>query len=279
MKTQLSLVAGLAGAVALPAAAQEGGLPIAAQMYTLRDMGSLEAQFRAVAEAGVGAVETVSDHGVSAGELNALLEETGIEVISSHVPIEALREDMAGVVEFQKAVGNDTITVPYLEEAARPEDAAGWEALGAELGGFAEDLAAQDMRLAYHNHDFEMVEMDGRTALEVMFEAAGPEVLAELDLAWVDRGGHDPAEFLRRLGERVFAVHAKDNAPEGELPEQRGFTEVGAGTLDWEGIVAAGEELGVEWYIIEHDQPADAAESVATSAAFLRETLPGRGGE
>lgn len=262
----------LASAVALPAVAQDA-LPIAVQMYTLRDYGSLEEQLQAVEDAGVTAIETVGTHDVTAEEMTTLLEEYGIEVISSHVQLDALREGVEDSVEFNKAIGNDTITVPYLAEEQRPTDAEGWRELGEELAGIAEDLAEEDMRLAYHNHDFEMVEYDGQTALEIMFEAAGPEVLAQIDLAWVDRGGHDPAEYLRSMGDRVFAVHAKDNAPEGENEDQLGFAAVGAGTMEWPGILEAADEVGAEWYIIEHDMPADAAGVVAEGASFLKDHL------
>ncbi|RVV96509.1 sugar phosphate isomerase/epimerase, partial [Mesobaculum littorinae] len=174
----------LASAVALPAAAQDA-LPIAVQMYTLRDYGTLEEQLQAVEDAGVTAIETVGTHDVTAEEMTALLDEHGIEVISSHVQLDTLRDGIEDSVAFNKAIGNDTITVPYLAEEQRPTDAEGWQELGEELGGLAAELAAEDMRLAYHNHDFEMVDYDGRTALELMFEAAGPELLAEIDLAWV----------------------------------------------------------------------------------------------
>lgn len=268
----------LAGAAALPATAQESDAPIAIQTYSLRDLGGFEAQMQAVSDAGVDAVETFGMDEADPEETRALLDEYGIEVISEHVPLERLRSDMEGVVAFAEAVGNDTITVPYLPEEMRPDDADGWRELGEELSGYAEDLAAEDLRLAYHNHDFEMVEYDGRTALEILFEAAGPDVLAEIDLAWVDRGGHDPAEFLRTIGDRVFAVHAKDNAPEGENADQMGFAAVGAGTLDWDAILEAADEVGVEWYIVEHDQPADPAAVVAEGAEFLRGPLSGTDG-
>ena len=263
----------LASALAFPAVAQEGQ-PIAVQMYTLRDLGTLEEQLQAVEDAGVTAIETVGTQEVSAEELNSMLDEHGIEVVSSHVQLATLRNELDEAVAFNKAIGNDTITVPYLPEDQRPTDAAGWQELGEELGGIAAELAEEDMRLGYHNHDFEMVDYDGQTALEIMFEAAGPDVLAQIDLAWVDRGGHDPAEYLRTIGDRVFAVHAKDNAPDGENEDQRGFAAVGAGTLDWPGILDAAQEVGVEWYIIEHDLPADAAGVIAEGADFLREELP-----
>ncbi|WP_410217813.1 sugar phosphate isomerase/epimerase family protein, partial [Paracoccus sp. (in: a-proteobacteria)] len=262
----LSLVAvALLGSTALAQDARStGDLPIAVQMYTLRDHGTLDEQLAAVQAAGVTAVETVGMQDSTAEELKAALDEHGIEAISTHAQLADLRADADAVIAFNKAIGNDIITVPYLAEEDRPTDAAGWTALGEELAQLSEKLQAEDMTLAYHNHAFEMEEFDGRTALEVMMEAAGEDVLAELDLAWVARGGLDPVEYLGRFDGRVFAIHAKDNAPEGEAEDERGFKALGEGTLDWTTILPAAEEAGAQWYIIEHDQPLDAAEVVMT---------------
>ena len=272
-----ALIGGLATLVAPMAMAQDAAtsdLPIAVQMYTLRDHGTLDEQLAAVQAAGVTAVETVGMQDSTAEDLSAKLQEYGIEAISTHAQLADLRADAQAVIDFNKAIGNDVITVPYLAEEDRPADAAGWTALGEELAALSATLQAEDMTLAYHTHDFEMAEFDGRTALEIMMEAAGPEVLAELDLAWVTRGGLDPVEYLGRFDNRVFAIHAKDNAPEGEAEDERGFKALGEGTLDWAAILPAAEEAGAQWYIIEHDQPLDAAEVVMTGATFLTENLP-----
>ena len=274
--TMTGLGVGIA-VLAMPALAQDaatGDLPIAVQMYTLRDHGTLDEQLAAVEAAGVTAVETVGFQDSTAEELKALLDAHGIEAISSHVQLADLRSDLDAVVAFNKALGNDTIVMPYLAEDMRPTDEAGWAALGEELGGIATALEAEDMTLGYHNHDFEMVEIGGRTALEVLFDAAGPDLMAELDLAWIARGGLDPAEYLDRFDGRIFAVHAKDNAPEGEAPDERGFKALGEGVLDFDAILPAAEEAGTEWYIIEHDMPLDAGEVARVGAAFLTEHLP-----
>lgn len=272
-----ALLGGLAAVLATGAMAQDprtAELPIAVQMYTLRDHGTLDEQMAAVQAAGVTAVETVGTQGVTAEELSALLDQYGLEAISTHAQLADLRADPQAVIDFNKAIDNDVITVPFLAEDDRPADAAGWTALGEELAALSDTLRAEDMVLAYHNHAFEMVEFDGRTALEIMMEAAGGDVLAELDLAWVARGGLDPVEYLARFDGRVFAIHAKDNAPEGEAPDERGFKALGQGTLDWAAILPAAEEAGAQWYIIEHDQPIDAAEVVLTGATFLTKNLP-----
>ncbi|MTH66501.1 sugar phosphate isomerase/epimerase family protein [Paracoccus shanxieyensis] len=249
-------------------------LPIAVQMYTLRDAGTLDEQLAAVQAAGVTAVETVGTQKVSAEELKAALDTYGIRAISTHAQIDDLRSDLQGVIAFNKAIGNDTIIVPHLKPEARPTDAAGWTALGQELRAMSDKLQAADMQLGYHNHDFEMVDMGGKTALEVMMQAAGDDVVAELDLAWVARGGLDPVEYLDRFDGRIFAIHAKDNAPEGEAADEKGFKALGEGVLDFARILPAAEEAGTKWYIIEHDMPKDAAATVKTGAEFLTRNLP-----
>ncbi|MHC5149654.1 sugar phosphate isomerase/epimerase family protein [Stenotrophomonas rhizophila] len=247
--------------------------PIAVQMYTLRDAGTLDQQLKIVHDAGVGAVETVGTQNVSAAELKHLLDRYSIKAISSHVQLADLRSDLAGVVAFNRSIGNTTLVVPYLDEKDRPTDAAGWTALGQELGRIAAEANIQGMRLAYHNHDFELVDFNGKTGLELLFAAAGPDLQTELDLAWVARAGHDPVVMLGKFRGHVFAVHAKDNAPKGQAEDEGGFAAVGQGVLDWNAILPAAAAAGVQWYIVEHDHPRDPAKVIKTGADYLRQHL------
>ncbi len=250
-------------------------LPIAVQMYTLRDYGTTEEQFQFAADSGFKQVETVGTHDLSADEMNALLEETGLSVVSSHVDITTLRDDLESVVAFNEAVGNTTVVMPYLAEEDRPTDAAGWAALGAELGEIGAELKASGMQLAYHNHDFEMEEIDGQLVIDHLLGAADPENLMwQADIAWIERGGQDPAELLRAHAGRVISVHAKDNYPEGEGEDEGGFATVGSGTVDWDAVLPAAAEAGVQVYIVEHDSPTD-YQTIADSYSFLSQALPG----
>lgn len=261
---------------ALPAFAHDMATPqkpIAVQMYSLRNAGSLDQQLKIVHDAGVGAVETVGTQGVSAPELKQLLDRYAIKAISSHVPLAELRKDLPGVVAFNRSIGNTTLVVPYLDAKDRPTDAAGWTALGQELGRISKQVRAEGMHLAYHNHDFELVDFNGRTGLELLFAAAGPDLQTELDLAWVARAGYDPAVMLGKFRGRLFAVHAKDNAPKGQAEDEGGFAAIGQGVLDWNAILPAAAGAGVQWYIIEHDQPRDPAKVIKTGADYLRDHL------
>lgn len=252
--------------------------PIAVQMYTLRNIASLDEQLKIVHDAGIHAVETVGTQNTSADDLKRLLDKYSIKVVSTHVQLSDLRGDLDTVVAFNKSIGNTTLVVPYLKKEERPTDAAGWIALGKELGAISKKAQAKGMTLAYHNHDFEIVDFNGKTGLELMFEGAGPKLKAELDLAWIARAGHDPAALLGKFRGRVFAVHAKDNAPSDQAKDEDGFAAVGKGVLNWNAILPAAARAGVRWYIIEHDHPLDPAAVIKTGAAYLNEHLPAGAG-
>ncbi|MFD0320862.1 sugar phosphate isomerase/epimerase family protein [Lysobacter gummosus] len=243
-------------------------------MYTLRNIASLEEQLKIVHDAGIHAVETVGKQNTSAGDLKQLLDKYSIKVVSTHVQLSDLRSGFDDVVAFNKSIGNTTLVVPYLKKEERPTDAAGWIALGKELGGISKKVQAKGMTLAYHNHDFEIVDFNGKTGLELMFDGAGPKLKAELDLAWIARAGYDPAALLGKFRGRVFAVHAKDNAPPGQAKQEEGFAALGKGVLDWNAILPAAARAGVQWYIIEHDHPLDPAAVIKTGATYLNEHLP-----
>lgn len=266
---------------ALPAFAQTSktqARPIAVQMYTLRNIASLDQQLKIVHDAGIHAVETVGTQNVSAAELRKLLDKYSIKVVSTHAQLSDLRGDLDKVVAFNQSIGNTTLVVPYLKKEERPTDAAGWIALGKELGAISNKVRAKGMTLAYHNHDFEIVDFNGKTGLELMFEGAGPKLEAELDLAWIARAGYDPAALLGKFRGRVFAVHAKDNAPAGQAKDEDGFAAVGKGVLNWNAILPAAASAGVQWYIIEHDHPLDPAAVIQTGAAYLNQHLPAGAG-
>src|SRR5690606_35252889 len=92
---------------ALPAFAQgmeTQAKPVAVQMYTLRDIATLEARLKLVHDAGVRAIETVGTQGVPAAELGQLLDKYSIRVIASHTQLADLRADFDAVVAFNAAI-------------------------------------------------------------------------------------------------------------------------------------------------------------------------------
>lgn len=259
--------------LATPATGQEAvGLPISAQLFTVRNAGTLDEQLAMIARAGIKYVEPFRFFGmpeVPADQFAALLRKYGLAVSAMHISFGEIADNLEHIVEYNKALNNTRLIVPGLRTAIVPHDKAGWQAIGRVFGDIATSLKKANMKIGFHNHTAEMEVFDGRTALEWFVEAAGPDVIVTVDVAWAARGGQDPAALLRRLKGRVWNIHVKDNAPAGTAADELGFATPGQGTLDWDRILPAAHEAGVLWFTLEHDMPKDAELMLKTGNAFL----------
>ena len=111
---------------------------------------------------------------------------------------------------------------------------------------------------------------DGRTPLELLFEGAkGSPLTFEADLAWLVRGGVDPLAWLDWYRDRLTAVHVKDIAPVGENLDEDGWSDIGAGTLDWPTLWRESLAHGAKWMVLEHDKPKDPLHFARTGREFL----------
>jgi sugar phosphate isomerase/epimerase len=241
------------------------------QLYTMRSLGDLDHVLDAVAEAGYRHVETVGSHLDEAEATRAGLEARGLDVSSGHVGLAALRDRLEAVVAACRTLGCDQLFMPAVPPDQRAMDAAGWRALGNELGGLAERLRTHGIELGYHNHHWEMTPKEGdKTALELIFEAAGTSPLTwQADVAWLVRGGADPKLWLERYRGRLTSAHVKDIAPAGQNQDEDGWADVGAGVLDWRDLWQACRQAGARWMVVEHDKPRDPARSARASFDFL----------
>ena len=133
-------------------------------------------------------------------------------------------------------------------------------------------LKEAGLTFIYHNHSFEFAKFGGRTGMDILLEETDPQAVDfELDVYWVQAGGADPIEWIRKVEGRMKVVHLKDMAvmPDGE---QR-FAEIGEGNMNMRGILQACVETGVEWAPVEQDQcyGRDPFESLALSLKNLPE--------
>jgi sugar phosphate isomerase/epimerase len=241
------------------------------QLYTLRSLGEIDRVLDTVLQAGYGHVETVGSHLDDAENMRAKLDARGLKVSSSHVSLEALRERPEVVVRACHTLGFDQLFMPAVASEQRKGDALFWRALGGELGEIAKRMGDQGITFGYHNHDWELAPKEGaKTALDLIFEAAANTPLSwQVDIAWLVRGGADPKEWLQRYRDRVVSAHVKDIAPQGQNEDQDGWADVGAGVLDWRDLWSAARAAGAKWMVVEHDTPADPAQTARASYTFL----------
>jgi sugar phosphate isomerase/epimerase len=242
--------------------------PIALQMYTLREEAQqdFKGTLRAVAEMGYGAVELAGLGGLSPSELRQELDTLGLVVSGAHVPIDRLEGQLAGAIEEMQTLGGRFLIVPWLPPDRRP-DADGYARLGEVLNGIGRTAQASGLQLVYHHHDFELERFGDTTGLHIMRDVTDPALLKfEIDIYWAAYAGFDPIALIGEFAGRVPLVHLKD-MKEGT----RVFAEVGHGTLDIPGVLAAGDQAGAEWYVVEQDRSERTPlESVRMSIEYLK---------
>jgi sugar phosphate isomerase/epimerase len=242
----------------------------AIQLYTLRDLDEpLTDTIERVGDTALDAVEFAGLGDEPTDQIAAALDDADLDVMAAHVGLDALDDDLDETVEDYRAVGCDHVVVPWLD----PEDFASREAVeetAHRLASVGDRVRDRGLDLSYHNHNQEFQPVDGVAAFEVLAEEA-PDLTFELDVGWVLAGGHDPAEMIRDLGDRIPVVHFKDvdvgaNVPEGG---QAGFStddhqpvELGEGDLDLDAVAAAADDVGVGWACYEHDVPDAPVESL-----------------
>ena len=240
---------------------------IAVQLYTVRALAAddLAGTLRRVSQAGYRAVELAGLPTIAAEALRDLLATEQLRPVASHESLESLRLDIGAVLDRMAVVGCPRIVVPWLpaSERSTPDAVRG---LARELGRIAQAASDRGIRLAYHNHDFEFAPLDGTTVWDALLDELAPGIELELDVYWASIGGRDPVELIQALGARVRLLHMKDMA----AGPGREDVAPGDGILPWAEIVATGTERGVEWFVIEGDNPRDAIAEITRGLEYLR---------
>lgn len=246
--------------------------PVALQLYSVRD--AMEADFegtlKQVKAMGYDGVEFAGLFGHSAQQVKAMCEKIGLVPISAHVPFVDMMNDPS-ILETYQQIGCEFVVIPYLTEEYRPGAEKFDEVIqGAKMLG--EKANALGMKLCYHNHDFEFVKIDGKYAIDILYSEVPATLLQpEFDTCWVNIGGEDPSDYIRKYAGRIEIVHLKDfvgtksenmyaliGLDEDEKKDTKGtfeFRPVGSGVQDFPAILAASKEVGARWVVVEQDEP------------------------
>ena len=123
-----------------------------------------------------------------------------------------------------------------------------------------------------------------------MYSAIPADLLeTELDTCWVNVAGEDPAAYVLKYSGRAPVVHLKDftgersnnmykliGLNEDKKAEEKNkfeFRPVGYGKQDFVKIIAASEQAGAKWLVVEQDEPSmgkTRLECAEMSRAYLK---------
>lgn len=197
-----------------------------------------------VKESGYDGVEFAGYHGRSAAEVKSYLEDLGLKVAASHLPYEALQQNLQETIAFEKGIGNTRLVIPSASFKSLEE----WKHWIDQMEEIAKILAQEGLELYYHNHDHEFTEIPGQDLLDYMVNNS-KHINLEVDLYWVACSEHEVLPWLEAHKGRIGLFHMKDMHG-----DSRESTEVGSGILPMKEYVQVAKQLELPWLVVEQEE-------------------------
>jgi sugar phosphate isomerase/epimerase len=259
------------------------GMPVGLQLYTVRDHleNDLEGTFKRVREIGYTVVElggTFDFYGKKPAELKRMLNDAGLQPLSTHFTEGQLKSDLHKHIASSKECGITYIGLASLDEQDRKSlDAIKRDADWFNQVGEAANQAG--CQFFYHGHNFDFATVDNVVEYDELIRRSDPKLANfELDCFWCVRAGKDPVDYFNRFPGRFPQLHIKDLkpgfAPTTQSDEHPAFTEVGQGVIDWPKIFKSAPKGGLKRYYVEQDHcDRDSLESAKMSYEYLHELV------
>lgn len=202
---------------------------ITVQLYSVRENAArnYEATIRAIADMGFGCVEPAGYPGSSPEAAAKLFKELGLRAPSAHIGL-PIGEKKNEILDQAQLMGHEALITGcpprFKEHYVSLDEVKKLAELYTEAAANAAEVGIQ---VGYHNHDWDLCEIDGVRGYKVLLENTPESVLWEADLFWVARAGLDPAAFVQEIGPRGKFLHGKDGRVKAEATFMEKETEDG----------------------------------------------------
>ena len=224
---------------------------IGAQLFTLRasckTAEDLDASFAKLQKIGYKTIQVSGIGPIPATVVKETADKYGLQIVCTHRSIDDFRDNLDGIIADQKAMDCKIAGLGSMPPAYKEDLKTFFEIVNTA----AKKLKEEGLQFAYHNHAFEFEKYDGRYLMDMLIEDTNPDEFKFIvDTYWLAIAGQNPAEFIKKLGDRVAAVHFKDLAMDHNTAI---MAEVMEGNLDWDSIFEACEQCGAEYALVEQD--------------------------
>ena len=257
------------------------------QLFTLRAAMAQDVQgtLKRIAGMGYEEVETygfdaaaIGYYGMEAKAFRQLLAANNLTTSSGHYdlnrfvtsPIGDLTRYVDRCVDGARALGQEYVTWPWLDEQSRTIEK--FKVVAERLNIAGAQIKKAGLQLAYHNHDFEFVEQQGRIGYDIIIGDTDPDLVKlQMDLYWIAHGSKlSLRQWFEKAPGRFVMWHVKDMHR-----VSRDYTELGNGTIDFKSIWPDASLAGLKHFFVEQggNFTHDPLKSVADSAAYVRREL------
>ena len=185
-------------------------------------------------------------------------------------PVDDLTRYVDRCIEGAHALGQSYITWPLLDPDSRTLEK--FKVAAERLNIAGAQVKKGGLQLAYHNHDFEFVEQNGRIGYDIILSETDPALVKlQMDLYWIAHGSKVTAnEWFKRQPGRFVMWHVKDMHK-----VSRDYTEVGNGTIDFTRIWPDASLAGLKHFFVEQGSnfTHDPFRSISDSADYVKRVL------
>ena len=247
-------------------------MKLGAQFFTLRERNKtpegLYNSFKRVKEIGYQVVQMSAICQIEAEKLKSFSDEFDLPITCTHSPLDRILNDTDALVKEHKIYGCPVIGLGMMpkEYHGTLEGARAFIDLIRDPIKRIEDAG---LKFAYHNHDFEFVDLGGVCSYDLLMEEL-PTLNFILDTYWFKYSERSYLDYIKLMGnERLTNVHFKDmkTEPKGAI------CPCGEGTIDFAPVVKLCDDLKIPYALVEQDNApnlGDEFEQLATSYNNLK---------
>lgn len=231
-------------------------MEIGAQLFTVRDytktLDDFAKTLEKIAKIGYRVVQVSGTCRYEPQWLKEQMDMLGLKCAITHYDVDRIADDTDRVVEEHRLFDCKYIGIGSMKNGLRNgmDDYNEFLRLYKPAGKRISELGC---KLMYHNHAFEFARPAKGEPVYLEKLAADftlEEMGFTLDTYWIQAGGGNPAQWIKKLSGRVQCVHLKDMAV---VNNQARMAPVYEGNIDFDSILEACEAAGTEYLLVEQD--------------------------
>lgn len=236
------------------------------QLYTIRDAMTADAtgSLKKVSDLGYKNLELANYsngkfYGFAPKELQKIVKDLGMEIISSHSQVEAKGitiDNAKKMADDHAELGVKYCVQPWVNEPDRNIES--FKKMVADWNKVGKIMKEVGIQFGYHNHNFEFKNIGGIVPYyDIYMKELDPQLVTmELDLFWACKAGQDPVAMFKKYPGRFQLLHFKDmktnQTPFFDVIKDD-VCSVGAGVIDFKKIYAARKIAGMKYLFVEDD--------------------------
>ena len=185
------------------------------------------------------------------------IKEVGLPIVLTHVPMDRILNDTDALMAEHKEIDCYNIGLGMMPLDIIKDENKCLETIK-KLDEVGRKMKENGFKFFYHFHHFEFMKMSSSERIIDYMINNCKYINFTADTYWIQYGGGDICEYLRKMSGRIECIHIKDYKIEensnGELAPN--FAAISEGNTNFKPIIEEAKKSGVKYFLIEQDNAA-----------------------